>query len=429
MKHIKYVIAVLLLFICFGQANAQTGQPTELILVSQPTMSYQDDGVRLYYDLQNIGTKRYKGKVYIYLDPDNGYYYAAKKVRICKGRIKRVKIDVPTAGLMKDSLYTVMPYYSIGSQLHSFTIFEDFGLLSFRISQPAQNKYVVVKPLRKPYSYTCSPNATRYYYDGYYRAKQVNLYYSMPYHHTYQYHHLPNHGYYGPYYVTPQGNPMTYPYNNPPKPNNSWNHTTPPRPITTYNPPQPNPVPHNNGTSLNPNNQASVHQSSPGSMSSNNAIQQNNGNNNQGGTHDGNNAGVNNHNATQHNSQNQSGTAGRNGATSRNNTTTGNVNSQSTSGTTERTGTTTSGRNNAATAGSSNAGTSTSGATGRTNTTTTQRTGSTNNGNDSGTNGSASSRAVRQATTQSNSNNSTDQNTGATTRDGGARTQSSTRSN
>ena len=446
MNKLKTILAVVLLFLGVQLLEAQNGQATELLLVSQPTMSYHGDHVRLYYDVQNIGIKRYKGKVYIYLDPDNGYYYAEKKIRVRKGKIKRVKIDVPTARLMSDTVYTVMPYYSIGSQLYSFTIFEDFGLTSFCVSKPAQTKYLVNTEPTKVVHYTYSQSATRYYYDGYARSPQVNTFYSTPYHHTYQYHSRPNHGYYGPHYMTPQGNPISYPPNNPPQPNN-WNHTAPPHPVTGYNPPRPNPRPHynhnhnnypgwnnnnnhnnqsggnNNGTTLDPNNQAQVHQGSAGSMSShttthhvnngNNQGGNNNGGNNQGGNpNGGNNASVN-HNNNQN--QNQGGTAGRTGTTGTNgrtdnsnnsgtntnvnptsssrpdgNTTTttnsGNASAGSTSGTSGRTGTTTSGRNNISNTNNSgtvnsntNNGASTSGTTGRTGTTTTGRSSSSQN--------------------------------------------------
>ena len=66
----------------------------KLALVSQPVITYMPNAVRLYYDVQNIGDVRYRGDFYVYLEPDNGYYYARKHVNIRPGRIKKIVIDI-----------------------------------------------------------------------------------------------------------------------------------------------------------------------------------------------------------------------------------------------------------------------------------------------------------------------------------------------
>ena len=59
-------------------AKAANGFPPELVLVSQPVLTYNANSVTIYYDVQNIGDYTYRGNIFIYLDPDNGYYYGKK---------------------------------------------------------------------------------------------------------------------------------------------------------------------------------------------------------------------------------------------------------------------------------------------------------------------------------------------------------------
>ena len=69
-------------------AKAANGYPPELVLVSQPVLTYDYNSVTIYYYIQNIGDYTYRGDLCIYLDPDNGYCYASKYMRIGPGRIK-----------------------------------------------------------------------------------------------------------------------------------------------------------------------------------------------------------------------------------------------------------------------------------------------------------------------------------------------------
>ena len=95
-------------------AKAANGFPPELVLVSQPVLTYNTNSITVYYDIQNIGDYTYRGDIYLYLDPDNGYYYAKKYVKVCAGRIKRVAIEIPAYRPNPSVVYTVMPYYEMG---------------------------------------------------------------------------------------------------------------------------------------------------------------------------------------------------------------------------------------------------------------------------------------------------------------------------
>ena len=192
----KKIFMTILVMMGFVIAKAQ-GYPPELALVSQPVMTYNDydNTITLYYDVQNIGDARYKGYVYIYLDPDDGYYYAKKRVNVCPGRIKRIAIDIPAYRPNPSWTYTVMPYYSLGAELYSFTTFEYFEPLTFYWNGPRTEVfYVTVVPPRPRY-YT-RPAEFRFYYDGYRPPMPPPMGYGPgapmpphhnPMHHTYSY--------------------------------------------------------------------------------------------------------------------------------------------------------------------------------------------------------------------------------------------------
>ncbi len=193
----KKIFMTILVMMGFVIAKAQ-GYPPELALVSQPVMTYNDydNTITLYYDVQNIGDARYKGYVYIYLDPDDGYYYAKKRVNVCPGRIKRIAINIPAYRSNPSWAYTVMPYYSLGNELYSFTTFEYFAPLTFQWYGPRTEVfYVTVLPPRIR-SYT-RPAEFRFYYDGYRPPMPPPMGYGPgapmpphhdPMHHTYNYH-------------------------------------------------------------------------------------------------------------------------------------------------------------------------------------------------------------------------------------------------
>lgn len=197
---VKKIMMTILLAVGFIAAKAATGYPPELVLVSQPVMTYNDysNTLTVYYDVQNIGDYRYKGYVYIYLDPDDGYYYAKKRVKVCPGRIKRIAIDIPAYRPNPSYTYTIMPYYELGDELYSFTTFEYFDPLAFRWNGP-RNEYHVVINLAPVPRYYNRPGTYRYYYDGYrppmppppppgFAGPAPAPHVLDPAHHTYHYH-------------------------------------------------------------------------------------------------------------------------------------------------------------------------------------------------------------------------------------------------
>ena len=254
-------------------AKAANGFAPELVLVSQPVLTYNANSVTVYYDLQNIGDYTYKGDIYLYLDPDNGYYYAKQYVRICSGRIRRVALTIPAYRPNPSWTYTVMPYYELGDDLYSFTTFEYFEPVRFCWHGYHDEPWVVIHVPARPRHYY-RPGEYRYYYDGYrpmmpppppgepgYAVAPPPGGPGMPpmnpMHHTYGYHH--NNG----------GYPANY---HPNVPTPGYNHFTPEEPHT-----------HNGGPT---NNEATVapHGShTPGSMSSNSAGNNNNTTTNNGG--------------------------------------------------------------------------------------------------------------------------------------------------
>ena len=216
----KNILMSVLLAMGFIAAKAATGYPPELALVSQPVLVYNYNSITVYYDVQNIGDYTYRGHVYLYLSPDNGYYYADKYVRVCPGRIKRVKIEIPAYRPNPSRVYTVMPYYEMGNELYSFTTFEYFEPLSFFWNGPRTEHWVVINVPPRP-RYYHRPGDYRYYYDGYRppmppppgvaHGPMMPPPPLNPMHHTYHYHY--NHGGYPAYIewnnnhsVAPNGN-------------------------------------------------------------------------------------------------------------------------------------------------------------------------------------------------------------------------------
>ena len=195
-------------------ARAANGFPPELVLVSQPVLTYNANSVTLYYDVQNIGDYTYKGYVYIYLDPDDGYCYAKEWVRVCPGGIKRIAISIPAFRPNPSWTYTVMPYYELYDELFSFTTFEYFEPLRFCWYGYHNEPWVVIKVGPRPRYYN-RPGTYRYYYDGFRPPMPPpgggpghphDMPPMDPKHHTYGYHHS-NGGYPANHHPEPGHNP------------------------------------------------------------------------------------------------------------------------------------------------------------------------------------------------------------------------------
>ena len=161
----KNILMSILLVIGSIAAKA-AGYPPELALVSQPVMVYNYNSITVYYDVENIGDYTYRGYVSLYLDPDYGYNYAEKYVRVYPGRIKRIAIDIPLRRIDRRHVFTIMPYYELDDELYSFTTFEYFEPISFYWDGPRNERWVVitVPPRIRHYH---RPGIYRYYYDGY----------------------------------------------------------------------------------------------------------------------------------------------------------------------------------------------------------------------------------------------------------------------
>lgn len=233
----KNILMSVLLATGFIAAKAATGYPPELALVSQPVLVYNYNSITVYYDVQNIGDYAYRGNIYIYLSPDNGYYYAEKYVRVCPGRIKRVAIEIPAYRPNPSWSYTIMPYYELDDELYSFTTFEYFEPLRFHWNGYHDEPWVVINVPPRVRRYN-RPGDYRYYYDGFRPP--------MP---------PPGHAY-GPGMPPPPMNPMhhtyNYHYNNGGYPGyNGGGHVAPPAPNhdgNNVNPPAPDPNNGGNGT-------------------------------------------------------------------------------------------------------------------------------------------------------------------------------------
>ncbi len=180
-------------------AKAANGFPPELVLVSQPVLTYNANSVTIYYDVQNIGDYTYRGDLYIYLDPDDGYYYARKYMKVRPGRIRRFAVTIPAYRPNPSWVYTVMPYYELGNELYSFTTFEYFEPVRFCWYGPHTEPWVVIH-VGPRVRYYHRPAPYRYYYDGYYPILPPppggyppgyydGLHPLNPVHHTYAHHH------------------------------------------------------------------------------------------------------------------------------------------------------------------------------------------------------------------------------------------------
>jgi hypothetical protein len=204
-------------------AAKAAGYPPELALVSQPVMVYNHNSITVYYDVENIGDYTYRGDICIYLSPEYGHEYVEKYVKVRPGRIKRIEVEIPCRTIDRHVVYTLMPYYSMGRELYSFTTFEYFEPVRFCWHGPRTEPWVVIH-IGPVVRYYHRPGSYRYYYDGFRPPMPVGP--GMPppmnpMHHTYGYHH--NNG----------GYPATHEWNNKPepKPNNNT-----PAPTATVRP-------------------------------------------------------------------------------------------------------------------------------------------------------------------------------------------------
>ena len=211
----KNILMTLLLAVGAIAAKA-SGYPPELALVSQPVMVYNHSSITVYYDVENIGDYTYRGDVYIFLEPNFGYYYAKKYVKVYPGRIKRIAVDIPAYSFDMHRTFTIMPYYEVGRDLYSFTTFEYFEPVRFYWHGPRTEPWVVIHVGPRP-RYYHRPGSYRYYYDGYrppMHAHGPGMPPPMnPMHHTYGYHYSIG------------GYPATHPewsnHNEMPKPSNN----------------------------------------------------------------------------------------------------------------------------------------------------------------------------------------------------------------
>ena len=187
-------ILMTILLVAGSIAAKAAGYPPELALVSQPVMVYNYDYVTVYYDVENIGDYTYRGYVQVYLSPDDGYVFAEKYVRVRPGRIKRIAVDIPRYRIDPYYAYTIMPYYTLGNELYSFTTFEYFEPLTYHWHGTRSAVWIVTYAPPRPHYYH-RPGTYRYYYDGY-RPPMPPMGYNgnmppplNPMHHTYNYHH------------------------------------------------------------------------------------------------------------------------------------------------------------------------------------------------------------------------------------------------
>ena len=209
-------ILMTILLVAGSIAAKAAGYPPELALVSQPVMVYNYDYVTVYYDVENIGDYTYRGYVQVYLSPDDGYVFAERYVRVRPGRIKRIAVDIPRYRIDPYYAYTIMPYYTLGNELYSFTTFEYFEPLTYHWHGTRSAVWIVTYAPPRPHYYH-RPGVYRYYYDGY-RPPMPPMGYNgnmppplNPMHHTYNYHHNN-----GGYPAANEGN--TKPNNNEPAP-------------------------------------------------------------------------------------------------------------------------------------------------------------------------------------------------------------------
>ena len=187
-------ILMTLLLVMGAIAAKANGFPPELALVSQPVMVYNYNSITVYYDVENIGDYTYRGDICIFLDPDDGYSYAEEYVKVRPGRIKRIAVEIPSYRIDRHFTYTIMPYYTIGRELYSFTTFEYFEPIRFCWHGPRTEPWVVIT-IGPRVRYYHRPGTYRYYYDGF-RPPMPPPGYGPgmpppmdPMHHTYGYHH------------------------------------------------------------------------------------------------------------------------------------------------------------------------------------------------------------------------------------------------
>ena len=255
MKAKNILMSVLLVMGAIAAKAA--GYPPELALVSQPVMVYNHNSITVYYDVENIGDYTYRGDICIYLSPEYGHEYVEKYVKVRPGRIKRIEVEIPCRTIDRHVVYTLMPYYSMGRELYSFTTFEYFEPVRFCWHGPRTEPWVVIHigPVVRYYHH---PGTYRYYYDGFRPPMPVGP--GMPppmdpMHHTYGYHH--NNG----------GYPATHEWNNKPepKPNNNT-----PAPTATVRPKaNGGSMSHGNSNSSVPNNGGSSSSVKPSAPSGN----------------------------------------------------------------------------------------------------------------------------------------------------------------
>ena len=184
-------ILMSLLLVMGAIAAKASGYPPELALVSQPVMVYNYNSITVYYDVENIGDYTYRGDICIYLDPDDGYSYAEKYVKVRPGRIKRIAIEIPSYRINRHFIYTIMPYYSMGRELYSFTTFEYFEPIRFCWHGHRTEPWVVIH-VGPRLRYYHRPGNYRYYYDGFRPPMPPHgheLHPMDPMHHTYGFHH------------------------------------------------------------------------------------------------------------------------------------------------------------------------------------------------------------------------------------------------
>ena len=217
----KNILMTLLLAVGAIAAKAN-GFPPELALVSQPVMVYNYNSITVYYDVENIGDYTYRGDICIFLDPNDGYTCAEKYVKVRPGRIKRIAIEIPSYRIDRHFTYTIMPYYTIGRELYSFTTFEYFEPIRFCWHGPRTEPWVVIHVGPRIHYYH-RPGAYRYYYDGF-RPPMPPPGHGPgmpppmdPMHHTYGYHH--NNGGYPATHNNWSDNPEPKPNGNEPAPN------------------------------------------------------------------------------------------------------------------------------------------------------------------------------------------------------------------
>ena len=187
-------ILMSILLVMGSIAAKAAGYPPELALVSQPVMVYNYNSITVYYDVENIGDYTYRGDVCIFLDPDDGYCYAEEYVKVRPGRIKRIAVEIPSYRIDRHFTYTIMPYYSIGNELYSFTTFEYFEPIRFCWHGPRTEPWVAIT-VGPRVRYYHRPGTFRYYYDGF-RPPMPPPGHGPgmpppmdPMHHTYGYHH------------------------------------------------------------------------------------------------------------------------------------------------------------------------------------------------------------------------------------------------